>query len=769
MTSMDLSKGTAPTTVTSQKTDKNILFHYAKQKIKDNLKISIVATILHFVAVPLILINIISNIAMYSKQEPNDFIVVIGVIATICAGLIGMVSALSTFNYLYKKSNVDMIHSLPMSTSGRFITDYITGLLTYIVPFIVNQILSLILFGIGFLAFDGKPVIYYNYDKTFDICNIFSEAFPYYIKLALGGILVMLFFYTVTVFVTTCCGTVFESAVYTFLFNGIIPATIAVVLLVLFNDVYGVNVESSAFKLISWTSPAGSAFGLIDILSLGELSNTENSSLLAWFIPVFFIIAAFIGLTFYLYKKRNAESVGKPFVFKIFYYIIITCITFCIGCTFLYEIRENSDVSDMYMPFIIITAITYLIFEVVTNRGFKKFWLSVIRYAATLVCVTGIYFLVVNTGGFGAETRIPVASNISKVTISYNGYFNVNNDRYYYRSSNKEGITLKDRENIETVIDAHTSRIDNFKKYGEDFIYGDRYSSEGDYPIGYPGKSYSPQSYYSNFEVTYTLKSGGIIKRSYERISYEEAEILKNLDFTEEFRSQYIDKQISEIKNAFKQMKDDNYRNSDDPTISIFGVLSNYNGTTIRLNTLPDSFSEQLCNAVRADMQAETVEMYFTPEKPTACTLNLNYYRLDISANYTNTLNLLSYYSDLNFEVNKKEAMEYVVQNNIYLFSYDDFKEITGSSTINTNMNFQYDNHVVLTYTDDLKTLINVAKTQYITDEKCYTIIVNNQLAVIPPEYNYVAERVYENIGNPYEAEKYYDYEAKKYYDYYYD
>ncbi len=765
MTSMDLSKGATPATVTSQKTEKNILFHYAKQKIKDNLKISIVATILHFVAVPLILISIISNIAMYNKEDPNEFIALIGGISTVCAGLIGIVCALSTFNYLYKKSNVDMIHSLPMSTNGRFITDFVTGFLSYIVPFIVNQVLSLILFGIGFLAFDGKPIIYNSYDKTFSECTIFSEAFPYYIKLALGGLLVMLFFYTVTVFVATCCGTVFESVVYTILFNGIIPATIAVVMLVLFNDVYGVNVESSAFKIISWTSPVGSALGLVDCITQGEISNTENPSLIAWFIAIIIAITVFIGLTFYLYKKRKAENVGKPFVFKIFYYMIISCITFCIGCIFLYEIRENTDASDRYMPFVIITAITYLIFEVVTNRGFKKFWLSIIRYAATLACVAGIYFLVVNTGGFGAETRIPVAANVSKVTISYHGYFNVNNSRYNYRSGSNQNteLTLKDKENIQTIIDAHTSRIDNFKKYGEGFIYEDRISSlpaEIGYEKAYSGKSYSQQSYYGDFEVTYTLKSGGIIKRSYDRISYDEVEILKNLDFTEEFRSQYIDKQISEIKNAFKQMNDDKNRSSDAPTITIFGTISNYNGTTIKLSTLPDSFSEQLCNAVRADMEAETADMYFTPEKPSVCNLNLNYYRFDISANYTNTLNLLSNYSDLNFEVSKKEAMEYVMQNNVYLFSYDDFKEITGSGTINTNMNFRYDDHCVSNYTDDLKTLINVAKTQYITDEKCYTIIVNNKLAVIPPEYNGIAERVYENIGNPYDNEleyKYYD------------
>ena len=79
------------------------------------------------------------------------------------------------------------------------------------------------------------------------------------------------------------------------------------------------------------------------------------------------LIAAVLVLAWHLYRKRRAEAVGKPYVYLLAYYIMLTLLTVLILT--LFAVGMNGAA-------ILFAAVVYLIMEVVRKRGFRKFWLS---------------------------------------------------------------------------------------------------------------------------------------------------------------------------------------------------------------------------------------------------------------------------------------------------------------------------------------------------------------------------------------------------------
>ncbi len=167
-------------------------------RIKSNKKPLIVMSILFLFGVPLTITAGMINVIV-DDYSMSGF-AIIGVLCTAIALLCGFIIALNTFEYLYKKSKVDMIYSLPLNNRQRFLSDYLAGLFTYIVPYIVSIILSLIVHGLGYIAFSKWA------EFTQD-----NQVTKYVVELSIYALLVMIMFYTITVMVTCCCGSMFEA------------------------------------------------------------------------------------------------------------------------------------------------------------------------------------------------------------------------------------------------------------------------------------------------------------------------------------------------------------------------------------------------------------------------------------------------------------------------------------------------------------------------------------------------------------------------------
>ncbi len=711
--------------------------------VKTKTKMAIIIGILHLAAAPAVIISLIAGI--YSK-EPTSMVeafLVIGVITTAIAGFMGIFIAIDSFSCLHNKSVVDMRLSLPLTAAQRFFSNFLSGLAVYIVPFLAAQVVSMLGMAYGFIFMEGRTfeeISYYgvsNNQYREYTCDFFGTAMPILLKLIAAGILVMLMLYTVTVLVTVCCGNKFESIAYTILINIMIPQTIYLVFMSMFSELYGIYMSETIARIIMYTSPAGGIMAAVQWAMNEEFFADSNMNYVLWAVMYFILTAAIGAGAFFLYKKRRAEQVSKPFVFKLIYYIISTAAIFCIYSVFYYG-RIG------FVPAILTTVIVYVILEVVANRGFKKIWLSLIKYAAVMSASVLVIFAAQKTEGFGMVTRVPDISQVKSVSLKYDGYYG------YFpipRDENNNIITLSfsEKENIETIIAAHQGRVDK--------------RDEWSVGIG--------------VEITYELKNGRKLKRTYNNMTAEEAEILGKLDLTDEYKTQVAEIYKNEIIGAvdvYRRIEEysPEYAASKKTTLTSVCNIIYDNESSVRTGTLVrKNFYEQLAEAYAKDIMNITEENYYLSDAKNIYMLSFdtNIYDLTIPETFGNTLELLKYFG---FTVSKKEDIsdmdlyEYLTaasgNNRVYIYTAEEWRSSNEiPEYVRLHAQYHYSrrggSHRVTNIDKDFCDLYRAAEPMNIVPDNGYIIYVFGETAVIPEELNGVAERVYAGISENDDAE----------------
>lgn len=422
-----------------------------KQKTWSNRRIMIVLFVLHMLAAPANLLNVLIYTGLEKRYNQgliaycpdfNEFYPVIGIFTTGLAVAAGILVAIVVFQYLYKKSKVDMYYSLPLTTNQRFFSDFLAGISVYLLPFLAAQVFSIILCVIGQICFPKEFSFEYIIGDGYRSGHV-NSLLGFLMLLIFAGIVLMLLVYTFTVITMACCGSQFEVISYTALINVMVPLTPAVFAGILFGNLYGIETWSEALPLIERTSPIGGAIGLFEWIGSG-LMLSEYFWLV---IPMLLFAAAIAALSLFLYRKRKAEQVGRPFVFKIFYYLLLTSITFCIVCAFI----GGSYDPDRLIPMFIVTAIWYLIPEIITNRGVKKFYKSLIHYGITMAAVIAMVFVSQISDGFGIVHYVPSSLTVRSADIDVGAKFL------------EYGIncTFKEEENIERVREIQKDILKN--------------------------------------------------------------------------------------------------------------------------------------------------------------------------------------------------------------------------------------------------------------------------------------------------------------------
>ncbi len=744
----------------------NPALHNWKSNIKDSRKFSVILLILHLVAVPAVLIAIMA--CMYTNKGYDDGTVEmyasIAVCTTALAAFLGIFTATSSFTCLHEKSVVDMKLALPMNNTQRFFSNFLSGLFTYLAPFYTAQAISLLLCGYGLLFMEGKTFCETRYvDNVLTdvpyVCDVFSIITPALLKLILGGTLCMLMLYVITVLIAICCGNKFEAIAYTILINILIPLTIYCVLYSMYDSLYGIESEVIALKVLIYTSVFGGIIASIDWASGGEVVyGAEYMSYGVWLIVFTLVIAALFALCFFLYKKRRAEQVSRPFVFKLAYYIVLICAMFCIISLLM---TEGADL----VPTIIVSGIIFMIFEVVTNRGFKKFWLSIIKYAATFIAVVGIILVCEKTDGFGAVQRVPSASNVKSVEISYEGFYgDFSNMSYNYDAKQ----LIKDKENIEAIVSAHQDIIDFYNANKDSYSRDNRWNYDDMVGV------------YKNFTVTYNLKTGGSFSRDYYSITLGAAEYLSKLDVSEEYKRQvaeyyknYILEAEKEYYEYIKMHEEDEYAAYMNDRFYAFTEntmnITYADGITkISIDYLiAKDFFNQLAEAYYNDIMAINEENYYHSELHNVWRFDFEHFinNLKVPESFTNTVELLDYF-DFNLvrienfsdEDYYRELTYKAANNSLRLFTEDEYRKSgTDEEAVlhayYGNVAYFTDRAEVLVYDydDDFISLIKAAMPRNIVPENGYVICVSGFTGVIPEELYDVAAGI---KRSGYDAEK---------------
>lgn len=765
------------TATVSTKSEKRVspALHNWRQNVTGDKKLFIILSVLHLIAAPAVILAMI--ISVYNNNFEVDAYEVIGAITTALAGFLGIFPAVDSFSCLHNKSVVDMKLSLPMTAKQRFFSNYFSGLFTYIAPFLGAQVISLIFLGYGFIFMEGKT-FYHEYtnpngELVMDpyVCDYFSYAAPILFKLILCGVLAMLMLYTVTVLITVCCGSKFESIAYTILINVLIPLTVVCVTLSIFANLYGIDPEIPMYKVISYTSVAGAVFVAAD-WSLGQELFYRTETWLdygVWALVYLLIIIAIGTLAFFLYRKRRAEQVSKPFVFKLAYYITITCAMFCMVTVLI----TNSTMG--LIPAIIITAIVYMIFEVVTNRGFKRFYLSILKYAVTFLAAFGVIWVGSRTDGFGAVSRIPSADSVVSVEVggiaisgSYrifdymNWYANIydagNNSDVYFDDRN-EPIVFTDKENIGIILDAHKAMIDFYDEYKLDDFIGGKHNDLFKYAAGT-----------GDIKIRYDLKGGGSLERSYNYYDREVMDILSRLDITEEYKSRIAEKYrkyIAQIPEIYEHEVEVNQKDPDskyfyagrervyDVTVSPWLIGGESNGVSIE-SLCRRGFYEQLADAYAKDIMAITEENYYHSDLHNVWRvvltgdMRMGTGYIQVPESFANTVELLEFFDfdlkrieDASDEDIRRTLINAASMGTVGVFTTDEWRGVR-SYYGNSFASFDGgpDEFYVYDFGEDMFDLVRGSLPMHIADENGYIISIYGDSYTVPEELWEVAKRI---------------------------
>ena len=455
-------------------------FRNALRVVSQNKKTTIVTCILQLLGIPLAMtatmLSLIADSHTYQDGAIYEILedihvevyAAIGCMLAGAAIFMGMFIAINSFTEMHKKTKVDMLYALPLTGTQRFFSNYLGGCMMYIVPYIIAVIL-------GWIAmFVFAPFVAWgsNYMGEFGSFGAFlGEVGKLYAMGTVGMLLLMLLYFSLAVLVTVCCGTLFECIYTNILLNCLIPGTIALIIAVVTNAV-DLDFEYT-WQIVGFMSPIGGLFYLVMLLS-GELDDSLYSnaytfkatqtishemlpSYIRWAFVIFLLTAALTAGAWLLYKRRKAEEVGKPFVYILAYYVMLTLGTMALLC-----IAGADD--DFIGPAIFISAIAYFIMEVIRKRGFKKFWLSIVTYIATVTVSIACYGVIVSTDCFGRVNYVPAAIGVSSVRVEYN----LNDEGY--RGSGYQ-LEYTDREVINEIVKLHHDAVDARKgeKTGHDY------------------------------------------------------------------------------------------------------------------------------------------------------------------------------------------------------------------------------------------------------------------------------------------------------------
>lgn len=702
-----------------------------KNTILESKKFLFIISVLHLIGYPVIAFTI----RYYSEHPDNtdESYAIASCIALAIAILSGAIIVISIFNYLYKKSTVDMNLSLPLTTRQRFLSEYFAGLTIYIVPAIIGGLIGTV------ILLTGKHEL--------------MEIVKYTIYIGSVVIIGMILYYSLTVLILSCCGSLFETILSTLLINAMIPASIYLLsYTIISNDSFGLSSNSLFLNQIFISSPIGNAAFIIYFFDNVNMYGNVNTNLYVhWLIPTLIFTVLIVLLSYFLYKKRKAEQVSKPYVYKFIYYAILFFVTFCIISIFKVSTgssdytaqTDSTPIDASFFPAVMCSGIVFFIMEIISNRGFKKFWLSILKFAGTITCIYAVLLLCHSTNGFGVNKYVPLESAVDTVNIDLDNYYG-NTSIYNFSVTNKH--------TIHDVVSLHEKVI---KEKYEDKNTSHKEISESELDQRIKNGALATYNR-KNISITYYLKNGSILTREY-NVSDEQMEQLYASMMTGRDYAEYCYHKLS-YSFAFVE-NDKNARN-----IEIYNKINQKISTT---KLTVDEFSK-LIKAYKNDIENMSADSFYTDK--IIGTIDLEY---PIRESFINTLNFLEEYCNISiddFEVTSlgdnnavaifKDVVQ-IVTGNYDKYCYDDYYNSYAQSskpsyTILSKYISLYNNSPtsVAEYSRDsivneivnkkeFIDLLNNASVYYDNDEIGGIIVINNQVLYLSPEYKERVEKLY--------------------------
>lgn len=432
------------------------------------------------------------------------------------------------FKYTNEEKSSSFIHGLPISKRKLYITNILTGIVMYVIPFLVNLIIILLL-NLGEM---GKYLQFADIIKWFGVCMLYNTIF-----------------FAFATFIGTFCASKISHGILTYILMYAPVGVLVLTSTITENILYGFKGLSSNFEEFT-KLPFIKIIEDFREMSSYYLSQTiefETSTIIIYITSIIVMLV----LGYFIYKKRKLEITKEFIAFKGIRSFIKYAATFLVNLLsymYFYDVIGKHNIRTLLASFVI-TLIAYLIIEMILKKTYKVFK-SIIGFIIYAVVIT-ITFVILNTGAFGYETRIPKAEDVEKVS------FKVRN----------ETINFKEKQNIENIINFQQKLVDEKKKgyteYTLEYKLKDGRKITRKYDINNSlykeelNKILTSNEYYE--EKIKQIEDVQKIKRITINISYKQQYSTKTIRIKESDMSDFIENLIKDIKNRKATINDNEY------------------------------------------------------------------------------------------------------------------------------------------------------------------------------------------------------------------
>ena len=432
------------------------------------------------------------------------------------------------FKYTNEEKSSSFIHGLPISKRKLYITNILTGIVMYVIPFLVNLIIILLL-NLGEM---GKYLQFADIMKWFGVCMLYNTIF-----------------FAFATFIGTFCASKISHGILTYILMyapvGILVLTSAFIEDILYGfKGFSNNLEEFTklpfIKIIEDFREMSSYY-------LSQTIEFETSTIIIYITSIIVMLV----LGYFIYKKRKLEITKEFIAFKGIRSFVKYAATFLVNLLsymYFYNIIGEHNIRTLFASFII-TLIAYLIIEMILKKTYKVFK-SIIGFIVYAVIIT-ITFVILNTGAFGYETRIPKAEDVQEVS------FEVRN----------ETINFKEKQNIENIINFQQKLVAEKKKgyteYTLEYKLKDGRKITRKYDINNSlykeelNKILTSNEYYE--EKIKQIEDVQKIKRINVNISYKQQYSTKTIRIKESDMSDFIENLIKDIKNRKANINNNEY------------------------------------------------------------------------------------------------------------------------------------------------------------------------------------------------------------------
>lgn len=436
--------------------------------------------------------------------------------------ILPIILSILLFSYINEEKSSGFIHGLPISKKKLYITNIITAIFMYILPYIINVIILLLL-NLGEMG---------NYLQNVQILKWFGI-----------NILYSTIFFSFSTFVGMFCASKIAHGILTYILMYAPIGLISFGSMLLEEIIFGFNAFASQIEEFALKIP------FIKIMEnfndmMYYYSNTKlNLSIQT---VIIYIIASIIMLLmgYILYKKRKLEITKEFIAFKAVQHFIKYTATLTVNLLsymYFYSIFNENEISSI-IGSLIVTAIAYFIIEMILKKTYKV--IKSIKGLAIYILVIVVLYIIATNGALGFETKIPKINDIKQVSII----------------RNEQEVIFDEEENIKNVLNLHqkivSSRDEAYTEYVIEYTLKNGSKLNRKYSIRTKTYKQELEKIFSSDEyieeITKSLKEIENIESIEVTISYMDTKNKydrRQIDITNKYKQIFINSLLDDIKN----------------------------------------------------------------------------------------------------------------------------------------------------------------------------------------------------------------------------